>query len=98
MERDERVITLATTRAPGLENKFGDKRVRFTPISEPAFTGIGLGAAGRGFRPVVHWGMVTSSFVSMDPLVNQAIKIRYIFAGQPDFPGTYRCTTAARSE
>ena len=93
MERDERVITLATTRAPGLENKFGDKRVRFTPISEAAFTGIGLGAAGSGFRPVVHWGMVTFSFVAMDQIVNQASKIRYMFGGQADFPVTYRCST-----
>src|SRR5437879_5366233 len=98
MERDERVITLATTRAPGLENKFGDKRVRFTPISEAAITGIGLGAAGSGFRPVVHWGMVTFSFVAMDQIVNQASKIRYMFGGQADFPVTYRCTTGGGSQ
>src|SRR5207247_3461663 len=93
MERDERVVTMATVRAAALENKFGDKRVRFTPISEAAFTGIGLGAAGSGFRPVVHWGMVTFSFVAMDQIVNQASKIRYMFGGQADFPVTYRCTT-----
>src|SRR5881628_1010234 len=93
MRRDERVIALATTRAPALENEFGKKRVRFTPISEAAFTGIGLGAAGSGFRPVVHWGMVTFSFVAMDQIVNQASKIRYMFGGQADFPVTYRCTT-----
>ena len=55
MERDERVITFATTRATTLENKFGDRRVRFTPISEAALTGMGLGAAGCGFRPIVNW-------------------------------------------
>ena len=93
MQRDERVIALATTRATALETKFGDKRVRFTPISEAAFTGIGLGAAGSGFRPVVHWGMVTFSFVAMDQIVNQASKIRYMFGGQADFPVTYRCST-----
>jgi pyruvate dehydrogenase E1 component beta subunit len=98
MERDDRVITLATTRAPALENKFGDKRVRFTPISEAAFTGIGLGAAGSGFRPVVHWGMVTFSFVAMDQVVNQASKIRYMFGGQADFPVTYRCTTGGGAQ
>ncbi len=98
MERDERVITLATTRAPALENKFGDRRVRFTPISEAAFTGIGLGAAGSGFRPVVHWGMVTFSFVAMDQIVNQASKIRYMFGGQADFPVTYRCTTGGGAQ
>ena len=98
MERDERVIALATRRAPTLENKFGDKRVRITPISEAAFTGIGLGAAGSGFRPVVHWGMVTFSFVAMDQIVNQASKIRYMFGGQADFPVTYRCTTGGGAQ
>src|SRR2546422_9889627 len=93
MRRDERIIALATTRAAALENEFGAKRVRFTPISEAAFTGIGLGAAGSGFRPVVHWGMVTFSFVAMDQIVNQASKIRYMFGGQAAFPVTYRCTT-----
>src|SRR5437867_1293995 len=71
----------------------GRRRVRFTPISEAAFTGIGLGAAGSGFRPVVNWGMVTFSFVAMDQIVNQASKIRYMFGGQADFPVTFRCTT-----
>jgi pyruvate dehydrogenase E1 component beta subunit len=98
MQRDERVIALATRRAPALETKFGDKRVRITPISEAAFTGIGLGAAGSGFRPVVHWGMVTFSFVAMDQIVNQASKIRYMFGGQADFPVTYRCTTGGGSQ
>src|SRR6266542_957668 len=98
MRRDQRVIALATTRAPALENEFGKKRVRFTPISEAAFTGIGLGAAGSGFRPVVHWGMVTFMFVAMDQIVNQASKIRYMFGGQADFPVTYRCTTGGGAQ
>jgi len=98
MQRDERVITMATRRAHALEKAFGPKRVRFTPISEAAFTGIGLGAAGSGFRPVVHWGMVTFSFVAMDQIVNQASKIRYMFGGQADFPVTYRCTTGGGAQ
>jgi pyruvate/2-oxoglutarate/acetoin dehydrogenase E1 component len=98
MQRNERVIALATVRNQTLENKFGDRRVRFTPISEAAFTGIGLGAAGSGFRPVVHWGMVTFSFVAMDQIVNQASKIRYMFGGQADFPVTYRCTTGGGAQ
>ena len=93
MRRDPRIFALATVRNSALEKEFGDKRVRFTPISEAAFTGIGLGAAGSGFRPVVHWGMVTFSFVAMDQIVNQASKIRYMFGGQADFPVTFRCTT-----
>ena len=45
MERDERVITMATVRAPALENKFGDRRVRFTPISEAAFSCCSVASA-----------------------------------------------------
>jgi pyruvate dehydrogenase E1 component beta subunit len=98
MRRDARIFALATVRNAALEREFGDKRVRFTPISEAAFTGIGLGAAGSGFRPVVHWGMVTFSFVAMDQIVNQASKIRYMFGGQADFPVTYRCTTGGGAQ
>jgi pyruvate/2-oxoglutarate/acetoin dehydrogenase E1 component len=67
--------------------------VRFTPISEAVLTGMGLGAAGCGLRPIVNWRMVTFSFVAMDQIVNQASKIRYMFGGQADFPVTYRCST-----
>src|SRR5262249_14034246 len=98
MRRDPRIFALATGRNPALEKEFGDKGGRFTPISEAAFTGIGLGAAGSGFRPVVHWGMVTFSFVAMDQIVNQASKIRYMFGGQADFPVTYRCTTGGGAQ
>jgi pyruvate dehydrogenase E1 component beta subunit len=98
MRRDPRVITMATVRNSALEKEFGTQRVRFTPIAEAAFTGVGLGAAGSGFRPVVHWGMVTFCFVAMDQIVNQASKIRYMFGGQADFPVTYRCTTGGGSQ
>lgn len=93
MRRDPRVFLMATdfTGDPGKE--FGPERVRFTPISEAVLTGMGLGAAGCGFRPIVNWRMVTFSFVAMDQIVNQASKIRYMFGGQADFPVTYRCTT-----
>ena len=93
MRRDERVIVLGTdfTGDPGKE--FGSRRVRYTPISESAITGMGLGAAGSGYRPIVNWRMVTFCFVAMDQIVNQASKIRYMFGGQAKFPVTYRCTT-----
>lgn len=92
MRRDERVITLGTDFTGDPAKEFGTSRVRFTPISESAMTGMGLGAAGCGFRPVVNWRMVTFSFVAMDQIVNQASKIRYMFGGQADFPVTYRCS------
>jgi pyruvate dehydrogenase E1 component beta subunit len=93
MRRDPRVITLATDFTGDPIKEFGPSRVRFTPISESVITGMGLGAAGCGYRPIVNWRMVTFSFVAMDQVVNQASKIRYMFGGQADFPVTYRCTT-----
>ncbi len=93
MRRDRRVITMGTDFTGDPVKEFGPERVRFTPISEAVLTGIGLGAAGSGFRPIVNWRMVTFSFVAMDQIVNQASKIRYMFGGQADFPVTYRCTT-----
>jgi pyruvate/2-oxoglutarate/acetoin dehydrogenase E1 component len=93
MRRDPRVFTMATDFTGDPLSEFGPTRVRFTPISEAVLTGMGLGAAGCGFRPIVNWRMVTFSFVAMDQIVNQASKIRYMFGGQADFPVTYRCTT-----
>ena len=93
MRRDQRVITMATDFTGDPVAEFGPDRVRYTPISEAVLTGMGLGAAGSGFRPVVHWRMVTFSFVAMDQIVNQASKIRYMFGGQANFPVTYRCST-----
>ena len=93
MRRDPRVITMATDFTGDPVAEFGPARVRFTPISEAVLTGMGLGAAGCGLRPVVNWRMVTFSFVAMDQIVNQASKIRYMFGGQAEFPVTYRCTT-----
>ncbi len=93
MRRDQRVITMATDFTGDPVAEFGPDRVRYTPISEAVLTGMGLGAAGSGFRPIVHWRMVTFSFVAMDQIVNQASKIRYMFGGQANFPVTYRCST-----
>src|SRR5438874_249457 len=93
MRRDERVIIFGTDFTGQPEKEFGTSRVRLSPISETALTGMGLGASGCGYRPVVHWRAVTFSFVAMDQIVNQASKIRYMFGGQADFPVTFRCFT-----
>jgi len=97
MRRDDHVITFSTGGSPSLEKEFGPARVRFSPISEATMTGMGLGAAASGYRPVVGWGMVTFAFVAMDQIVNQASKIRYMFGGQADFPVTYRCSVGGGS-
>ena len=90
MRRDERVYTMATAPSGGLLQEFGPARVRRMPISEATMTGIAVGSAGCGFRPVVNWRSVTFSFMAFDQVVNQACKIRYMFGGQRDFPIVFR--------
>ncbi len=90
MRRDPTTFHLATDAPPDLVEEFGSQRVRGTPIAEGALTGIAIGAAGSGFRPIVNWSMVTFSFVAMDQIVNQAAKIHYMFGGQATFPITFR--------
>ena len=92
MYRDEKVFHLSTDAPPPLVEHFGLSRVRGTPIAEGALTGMGIGAAGSGFRPIIDWRMVTFSFVAMDQVVNQASKIHYMFGGQTKFPILYRAT------
>lgn len=92
MRRDPRTIHLATDAPPPLVKEFGSQRVRGTPISEAAFTGMAIGAAGSGYRPIVNWSMVTFSFVAMDQIVNQASKIHYMFGGQAKFPIVFRAS------
>src|SRR5581483_10718925 len=90
MRKDPRIFYMSTDPAVPLMKEFGDKRVRATPISEGALTGIAIGAAGSGYRPIMDWRQVTFSFVAMDQIVNQAAKIHYMFGGQRTFPVLYR--------
>lgn len=90
LRRDPKVIHLSTDASPALVKEFGAQRVRATPIAEGAFTGMAIGAAGSGYRPVVDWRMVTFCFVAMDQIVNQASKIHYMFGGQTKFPILFR--------
>jgi len=92
MRRDSRTIHLATDAPSPLVKEFGPQRVRGTPITEAAFTGMAIGAAGSGYRPIVNWSMVTFGFVAMDQLVNQASKIHYMFGGQATFPIVIRAS------
>ncbi len=90
MRRDGKVFYMSTDPIMPLQNEFGDKRVRATPIAEGALTGMAIGAAGSGYRPIMDWRQVTFSFVAMDQIVNQASKIHYMFGGQRKFPIVYR--------
>ncbi|MBT6138684.1 MAG: alpha-ketoacid dehydrogenase subunit beta [Rhodospirillaceae bacterium] len=92
MRRDDTVFHLSTDGPKPLVDEFGTSRVRSTPIAEGALTGMAIGAAGCGFRPIIDWRMVTFCFVAMDQIVNQASKIHYMFGGQTKFPILYRAS------
>ena len=92
MRRDPKIFYMSTDAIPSLAKEFGDARIKATPITEAAFTGMGIGAAGCGFRPIVDWRQVTFCFVAMDQIVNQAAKIHYMFGGQVPFPLLFRAS------
>ncbi len=70
----------------GLMDKFGEARVRDTPISEATFVGCGVGAAIAGMRPVVEIQIFDFVALTMDMLVNQAAKFRFMLGGGPTVP------------
>jgi len=90
MRRDPKTFHLSTDAPRPLLEEFGPERVRATPIAESALTGMAIGAAGSGYRPIVDWRLVTFCFVAMDQIVNQAAKIHYMFGGQVKFPILFR--------
>src|SRR3954447_9955974 len=79
----------------GLVDEFGPERVIDTPISEPGFTGIALGAAITGMRPVVDIMFGDFLTLIMDQVVNQAAKIHYMSGGSLKAPLTVRTTLGA---
>lgn len=70
----------------GLADQFGLERVRDTPISEATFVGCGVGAAIAGMRPVVEIQIFDFVALTMDMLVNQAAKFRFMLGGKPSVP------------
>lgn len=70
----------------GLSTEFGNKRVRNTPISELAIAGAAVGAAITGMRPIVEIMYLDFMTLSMDQIVNQAAKIRYMSGGKVKVP------------
>lgn len=79
----------------GLIGEFGAKRVRDTPISEIGFVGAAVGAAATGLRPVAELMFVDFLGVALDPLLNQAAKMRYMFGGKARVPLTVRTNVGA---
>jgi hypothetical protein len=92
MRRDPKIFYMSTDTIPPLLKEFGEQRIKATPITEAAFTGMAIGAAGCGFRPIADWRQVTFCFVAMDQIVNQAAKIHYMFGGQVPFPILFRAS------
>jgi acetoin:2,6-dichlorophenolindophenol oxidoreductase subunit beta len=79
----------------GLVEEFGTDRVLDTPISEAGFTGIGVGAAMTGLRPVVDIMFGDFITLTMDQMVNQAAKVHYMSGGKWKVPMVMRTTLGA---
>ena len=95
IERDENVCIMGEEVAQyngaykvteGLWNKYGDKRLIDTPISEAAFSGLAIGASALGIRPVVEMMFMSFSYVAIDQLFNNASFCRYMSGGLMNIP------------
>ncbi|MFN0070381.1 MAG: alpha-ketoacid dehydrogenase subunit beta [Chloroflexota bacterium] len=78
-----------------LLEEFGIDRVRDTPISEEAIVGLAVGAAATGCRPVAEIMYADFTTMAMDPIVNQAAKMRYMFGGKAKVPLVIRAQEGA---
>lgn len=79
----------------GLVEEFGTERVRDTPISEEAIAAVAIGAAATGSRPVAEIMYVDFIGLAMEPIVNQAAKLRYMFGGKARVPMVIRAQEGA---
>ena len=79
----------------GLSTRFGDERVRSTPITEQAIIGAAIGASLRGYRPVAEIMLMNFMTVAMDMVVNHAAKLRYMSGGQTNVPIVIRTMTGS---
>jgi pyruvate dehydrogenase E1 component beta subunit len=74
----------------GLLEEFGDRRVIDTPITEHGFTGLGVGAAFGGLRPIVEFMTFNFAMQAIDQIINSAAKTRYMSGGQMGCPIVFR--------
>jgi len=104
MARDKNVLILGEDvgvlggnfkTAVGLQEKYGDLRVKDTPISENSFLGMSLGMSLTGLRPIVEIMFSDFLLLAADQLLNQIAKIRYMSGGQVKVPLTVRTTIGA---
>ena len=77
----------------GLSTRFGEHRVRSTPISEQAIIGAAIGVSLAGFRPVAEIMLMNFTAVAMDMIVNHAAKLRFMSGGQTHVPIVIRTMT-----
>lgn len=106
MRRDEDVFLLGEEVAQyqgaykvsqGLLDEFGSKRVIDMPITEHGFTGLGVGAAMAGLKPIVEFMTMNFSLQAMDQIINSAAKTRYMSGGQMSCPIVFRGPNGAAS-
>uniref|UniRef100_UPI000C80D5ED pyruvate dehydrogenase complex E1 component subunit beta n=1 Tax=Acidimangrovimonas sediminis TaxID=2056283 RepID=UPI000C80D5ED len=99
MRRDENVFLMGEEVAEyqgaykvsqGLLDEFGDKRVRDTPITEHGFTGLAVGAAFGGLKPIVEFMTFNFAMQAIDQIVNSAAKTLYMSGGQMGAPMVFR--------
>lgn len=99
MRRDDSVLLMGEEVAQyngaykvtqGLLETFGSKRVIDTPITEEGFTGMGIGAAMAGLRPIVEWMTFNFSLMAIDQVISNAAKTRYMSGGQFKIPMVIR--------
>jgi pyruvate/2-oxoglutarate/acetoin dehydrogenase E1 component len=94
MQRDERVIMMgediAIYGSGDLVERFGATRIWEMPISETSFTGVGIGAAISGLRPIIDLNIASFMYLASDQIVNQASKLRYMTGGQVQVPIVFR--------
>ncbi|HVQ74112.1 MAG TPA: alpha-ketoacid dehydrogenase subunit beta [Candidatus Binatia bacterium] len=104
MRRDPRVFLIGEDVAEaghpfkvltGLVQEFGTDRIIDTPISEPGYAGIGVGAAMTGMRPIVDVMFGDFITLAMDQIVNQAAKVHYMSGGKLKVPIVFRTTLGA---
>ncbi len=104
MRRDPRVFLIGEDVAEaghpfktllGLVDEFGTDRIIDTPISEPGYAGIGVGAAMTGMRPIVDVMFGDFITLAMDQIVNQAAKVHYMSGGKLKVPIVFRTTLGA---
>ena len=104
MRRDSRIVLIGEDVAEagttfkqlkGLVDEFGPDRIIDTPISEAGFTGLAVGAAMTGMRPIVDIMFGDFLTLVMDQLANQAAKVHYMSGGRWKVPMVVRCTMGA---